>query len=111
FYSEALGFEETLRLPRDAAEPRVIALAIPGAPGGPLIVLRRSEAPLPAGATRFGRLITQSNDARAVAERIRRAGFEVSRIVERPTGPGSLEVWSKDPDGYEVEVYQPPDTP
>jgi catechol 2,3-dioxygenase-like lactoylglutathione lyase family enzyme len=108
FYEMALGFKEARRIPQVVAPARVIALSLTGGTDAPLIVLKRSDTPLPPDHTSFGRIITASHDARAVAARVRAAGYPVVRIVEEPNGPGSMEVWTRDPDGYDVEVFQAP---
>lgn len=111
FYRDALGFEVARRIPEGSAAPRTIALSLSGKADLGLIVLRRADDPLPPGHEAFGRIITTARDGRAAADRIRAAGYAVTRIVENPNGPGSLEVWTRDPDGYAVEVFQPPRQP
>lgn len=106
FYERALGFQEARRIPNGADDPKVVALSTTGRMDAPLIVLRRSDTPLLAGHEGFGRIILATKDGVAVAAQIQHAGYEVTRTVEAPDGPGSLEVWTKDPDGYQVEVFQ-----
>ncbi len=111
FYRDALGFEVARRIPEGSATPKTIAMSLSGKADGGLIVLRRAEGPLPPGHDGFGRVITTTRDGRAAADRIRAAGYRVTRIVDNPNGPGSLEVWTRDPDGYAIEVFQPPRLP
>jgi lactoylglutathione lyase len=108
FYREALGLKEARRLPLGGGPAGVVALSSTGKMDAPLVVLKRAEGPLEPGRAGFGRIITGSSDARAVLARIRAAGYAVTRVVEGPNGAGSMEVWTRDPDGYEVEVFQPP---
>jgi catechol 2,3-dioxygenase-like lactoylglutathione lyase family enzyme len=106
FYTETFGLKVAAVVPqgpiKDAKE---VVLTVSGEfdfKGTPTLSLTHmSSEPLPAGRTAYGRMVIFSSNAEAIATRARAAGAKV-----RQTTKNSLFV--TDPDGYEIEIYQPP---
>lgn len=106
FYTACLGLKEIMRVP-PGGPTREIVLSLSGAIGETLVVLAKlDEAPLGAGRGGFGRVIMNASDAAAVAARVRAAGFDVEQMEGPAAGP--VVFFARDPDGYQVELYQTP---
>ena len=87
-----------------------VGLAAPGgaATGGAgLILAHLNSDPLPEGKGRYGRLVVNTSNAKALAKRAEAAGSEL-RWVKIPGDNPPTIVFFADPDGYEVELYQAP---
>ena len=105
FYIDLLGLERTFRYPADGKLLEV-GLSRPGQKGQMSVILAHfNDDPLPAGKERYGRIVVVTTDAKAVAKRATDAGF-ASRTLSAPPG-GSVVIFVTDPDGYQVELYQP----
>jgi catechol 2,3-dioxygenase-like lactoylglutathione lyase family enzyme len=105
FYIDVLGLERTFRYPADGKLLEV-GLSRPGQKGQMSIILAHfNDDPLPDGKARYGRIVVVAADAKAVAKRATDAGA-VARTLSAPPG-GSVVIFVTDPDGYQVELYQP----
>ena len=105
FYIDVLGLERTFRYPADGKLLEV-GLSRPGAKGQMSVILAHfNDDPLPEGKARYGRIVVTTADAKAVAKRATDAGAE-ARTLSAPPG-GSVVIFVTDPDGYQVELYQP----
>ena len=106
FYTEVFGLERTFRFPPEG-ELMEVGLAFPGQPGGMTLLLARlNDDPLPDGKASYGRIIFNTDDARALADRMIAAGSTLLSDVGPPGGPVIL--FLSDPDGYQVELFQAP---
>jgi hypothetical protein len=70
-----------------------------------VILAHFNDDPLPEEKARYGRIVVVTMDAKAVAKRATDAGF-AARTLSAPPG-GSVVIFISDPDGYQVELYQP----
>jgi catechol 2,3-dioxygenase-like lactoylglutathione lyase family enzyme len=105
FYIDVLGLERTFRYPADGKLLEV-GLSRPGQKGQMGIILAHfNDDPLPEGKARYGRIVVVTADAKAVAKRATDAGF-AARTLAAPPG-GSVVIFVTDPDGYQIELYQP----
>ena len=105
FYIDVLGLERTFRYPADGKLLEV-GLSRPGQKGQMGIILAHfNDDPLPEGKARYGRIVVVTSDAEAVAKRVTDAGF-AARTLAAPPG-GSVVIFVTDPDGYQIELYQP----
>ena len=106
FYSETFGLVRTFQYPPEGDDPIEIGLGRPGQPGGMgLLLVHLNDDPLPEGKSAYGRIIINSSDARALAEKAVAAGAKMLRDLGQPGGPVIL--FLSDLDGYEFELYQP----
>ncbi|MDP6581569.1 MAG: VOC family protein [Vicinamibacterales bacterium] len=104
FYSEVFGLVRTFQYPPQG-DPIEIGLGRPDQQGGMgLLLAHFNDDPLPDGKSAYGRIIINSTDARALAERAVAAGAKMLRDVGQPGEPVIL--FLSDPDGYEFELYQ-----
>ena len=105
FYIDLLGLERTFRYPADGKLLEV-GLSRPGQKGQMSVILAHfNDDPLPEGKERYGRIVVIASDAKAVAKRATDAGF-AARTLSAPPG-GSVVIFVTDPDGYQIELYQP----
>ena len=105
FYIDLLGLERTFRYPAEGKLLEV-GLSRPGQKGQMSIILAHfNDDPLPEGKARYGRIVVTTTDAKAVAKRATDAGF-AARTLSAPPG-GSVVIFVTDPDGYQIELYQP----
>jgi len=74
---------------------------------GPQDAAKLNNDPLPAGKGRYGRLILNTSDAKAVAKRAAKAGAEIREITIPGDNPPVI-IFFHDPNGYEIELYQAP---
>ncbi|GAB1269389.1 hypothetical protein NBRC116493_26420 [Aurantivibrio infirmus] len=99
FYTEVLGLQVDARVP---AQGEVIEYIL-GMTGNiredTLIVIRKGE--VKPGATEFGNIVIVVSDGRKMAERVAAAGYPPAKIVDGTN-------FVKDPDGYNIELYQRP---
>jgi lactoylglutathione lyase len=105
FYIDVLGLERTFRYPADGKLLEV-GLSRPGTKGQMSVILAHfNDDPLPEGKARYGRIVVVTKDAQAVAKRATDAGA-AARTLSAPPG-GSVVIFVTDPDGYQIELYQP----
>lgn len=105
FYIDVLGLERTFRYPAEGKLLEV-GLSRPGHKGEMAIVLAHfNDDPLPEGKARYGRIVVVAADAKAVAKRATDAGAKATTSSAPPGG--SVVIFVTDPDGYQVELYQP----
>ena len=105
FYIDVLGLERTFRYPADGKLLEV-GLSRPGTKGQMSVILAHfNDDPLPEEKARYGRIVVVTTDAKAVAKRATDAGF-AARTLSAPPG-GSVVIFVTDPDGYQIELYQP----
>ena len=106
FYTEVFGLQRTFRFPPEG-ELMEVGLAFPGQQGGMTLLLARlNDDPLPEGKSAYGRIVFNTDDARALADRMIAAGSKLLSDVGPPGGPVIL--FLSDPDGYQVELFQAP---
>ena len=106
YYREVLGFARTWQYPPDAETPIEIGLTPPGGGAG-LVLARLNDEPLPEGKGRYGRIIVNTAKAKVLAARAEAAGSE-PRFVTIPGENPPTIVFFRDPDGYEIELYEAP---
>ena len=106
YYGEVLGFTRLWQYPPDSETPIEIGLVAPGGGAG-LVLARLSDEPLPEGKGRYGRIIVNTANAKALAAKAEAAGSE-TRFVTIPGDNPPTIVFFRDPDGYEIELYQAP---
>jgi catechol 2,3-dioxygenase-like lactoylglutathione lyase family enzyme len=105
FYIDLLGLERTFRYPAEGKLLEV-GLSRPGQRGQMSVILAHfNDDPLPEGKARYGRIVVVTADAEAVAKRAKDKGY-AARTLEAPPG-GSVVIFVTDPDGYQIELYQP----
>ena len=108
FYSEVFGLVRTFQFPPDGPDENLIEIGLgrPDQPGGMgLLLARFDDTPLPEEKSRYGRIIINSPNARALADRAIAAGAKMNRDLTSPGGP--ILLFLNDLDGYEFEIYQP----
>ena len=105
FYTEIFGLQRTFRFPPEG-ELMEVGLAFPGQTGMTLLLARLNDDPLPEGKSSYGRIVFNTDDARALADRMIAAGSKLLSDVGPPGGPVIL--FLSDPDGYQVELFQAP---
>ena len=105
FYTEVFGLQRTFRFPPEG-ELMEVGLAFPGQTGMTLLLARLNDDPLPDGKSAYGRIVFNTDDARALADRMIAAGSKLLSDVGPPGGPVIL--FLSDPDGYQVELFQAP---
>ena len=106
YYREVLGFARIWQYPPDSETPIELGLAAPGGGAG-LVLARLNDDPLPEGKGSYGRIIVNTTNAKALAAKAEAAGSE-TRFVTIPGDNPPTIVFFRDPDGYEIELYQAP---
>ena len=106
YYGEVLGFTRIWQYPPGSETPIEIGLAAPGGGAG-LILAHLNDEPLPEGKSRYGRIVVNTANAKALAKKAEAAG-STTRFVEIPGDNPPTLVFFNDPDGYEIELYQAP---
>ena len=106
YYGEVLGFTRAWQYPPDSETPIEIGLVAPGGGAG-LVLARLNDEPLPKGKGRYGRVIVNTANAKALAAKAAAAGSE-PRFVTIPGDNPPTIVFFRDPDGYEIELYEAP---
>lgn len=104
FYTTGFGLSAPVRLnhPGSVEAP----LVFPG--GGPTLLLEQHNTPVPGELVGQGHIAVEVADLRAVASRLKAAGYGLSAsIAERPK-EHVLVAKVKDPDGNQVELVQRP---
>jgi len=104
YYAEVLGFVRTWTYPPNSDEPIEIGLAAPGG-GATLVLAHLNDDPLPEGKGRYGRIIVNTSQAKVLAKKAEAAGSK-TRFVTIPGENPPTIVFFRDPDGYEIELYQ-----
>lgn len=103
FYMEVFGLVRVFRFPAEG-DLLEVGLARPDQPGMSLILAHFNDDPLPDAKSAYGRLIITTNEARTVAKRATDRG-STARNLGQPNGP--VIIFLDDPDGYQIELYQP----
>ena len=106
YYRDVLGFARVWQYPPDSENPIEIGLAAPGGGAG-LVLARLDDDPLPEGRGRYGRIIVDTANAEKLAAQAEAAGSK-PRFVTIPGDSPPTIVFFRDPDGYEIELYQAP---
>ena len=106
YYSEVLGFDRTWEYPPGSENPIEIGLTPPGGGAG-LVLARLNDDPLPEGKGKYGRIIVNTANAKALAARAEAAGSQPLFVTIPGDNPPTI-VFFRDPDGYEVELYEAP---
>lgn len=106
YYRDVLGFTRVWQYPPDSEAPIKIGLAAPGGGAG-LVLARLNDDPLPEGKGRYGRIIVDTANAEGLAAKAEAAGSK-PRFVTIPGDNPPTIVFFRDPDGYEIELYQAP---
>lgn len=100
FYTEVLGLKVGAKVPAQG-EPHEYLLGLTGnVREDTLIVIRQAE--VKPGATEFGNIVLVVPNGRKMAERVVAAGYTTTRPIVDGTN------FVKDPDGYNIELYQRP---
>jgi catechol 2,3-dioxygenase-like lactoylglutathione lyase family enzyme len=102
FYVDVIGLKVALRVPSDH-QPMEVALCVSGSVqgGDAMLVLARIGVETQSGQNSFGRVILNSPDAAALAQKASVAGYLATKVeAARPV------YMITDPDGYMVEVFQ-----
>ena len=73
YYAEVLGFTRAWQYPPDSDDPIEIGLVAPGGGAG-LALAHLNDDPLPEGKGRYGRIIVNTANAKALAKRAEAAG-------------------------------------
>lgn len=112
YYRDVLGFVRVWQYPPESETPIEIGLAAP-AGGAGLVLARLSDEPLPEGKGRYGRIIVNTANAKALAAKAeaysKRSGEgSEPRFITIPGDNPPTIVFFRDPDGYEIELYQAP---
>ena len=106
YYRDVLGFARVWQYPPDSETPIEVGLAAPGGGAG-LVLARLNDDPLPEGKGRYGRIIVNTTNAKTLAAKAEAAGSK-TRFVTIPGDNPPTIVFFRDPDGYEIELYQAP---
>ena len=104
YYRDVLGFARVWQYPPDSETPIEVGLAAPGGGAG-LVLARLNDDPLPEGKGRYGRIIVNTTNAKTLAAKAEAAGSK-TRFVTIPGDNPPTIVFFRDPDGYEIELYQ-----
>ena len=104
YYRDVLGFTRAWQYPPDSENPIEIGLAAPGGGAG-LVLAHLNDDPLPDGKGRYGRIIVNTANAKKLAAKAEAAGSK-PRFVTIPGDNPPTIVFFRDPDGYEIELYQ-----
>ena len=105
-YAEVLGFTRAWQYPPDSDDPIEIGLVAPGGGAG-LALAHLNDGPLPEGKGRYGRIIVNTANAKALAKRAEAAGSTLRHVTISGDNPPTI-IFFRDPDGYEIELYQAP---
>ena len=106
YYAEVLGFTRAWQYPPDSDDPIEIGLVAPGGGAG-LALAHLNDGPLPEGKGRYGRIIVNTANAKALAKRAEAAGSTLRHVTISGDNPPTI-IFFRDPDGYEIELYQAP---
>ena len=106
YYAEVLGFTRAWQYPPDSDDPIEIGLVAPGGGAG-LALAHLNDDPLPEGKGRYGRIIVNTANAKALAKRAEAAGSTLRHVTISGDNPPTI-IFFRDPDGYEIELYQAP---
>ena len=106
YYREVLGFARTWEYPPGSDDPIEIGLTPPGGGAG-LVLAHLNDDPLPEGKGKYGRIIVNTANAKALAAKAEAAGSETRFITIPGDNPPTI-VFFNDPDGYEIELYEAP---
>ena len=106
YYAEVLGFTRAWQYPPDSDDPIEIGLVAPGGGAG-LALAHLNDDPLPEGKGRYGRIIVNTANAKALAKRAEAAGSTLRHVTIPGDNPPTI-IFFRDPDGYEIELYQAP---
>ena len=106
YYRDVLGFARAWEYPPGSEAPIEIGLSAPGGGAG-LVLAHLDDEPLPEGKGRYGRIIVNTANAAALAEKAEAAGSK-PRFVTIPGDNPPTIVFFRDPDGYQIELYQAP---
>ena len=112
YYRDVLGFTRVWQYPPQSETPIEIGLAAPGGGAG-LVLAHLNDEPLPEGKGRYGRIIVNTANAKALAAkadayRKRSGAGSEPRFITIPGDNPPTLVFFRDPDGYEIELYQAP---
>ncbi len=107
YYTDVLGFKRRGTYPPDGKNVIEIFLSAPGQGGAGLALAKLNNDPLPEGKGRYGRLILNTSDAKAVAKLAEKAGAKIREITIPGDNPPVI-IFFHDPNGYEIELYQAP---
>ncbi len=105
FYIEVFGLQRVFRFPPEG-DLLEVGLARPGQTGMSVILARFNDDPLPDDKSGYGRLVLSVQDAQAVAKRATDRGSTL-RNVGTPGPANPVIIFLDDPDGYQIELYQP----
>ena len=106
YYADVLGFTRAWQYPPDSDDPIEIGLVAPGGGAG-LALAHLNDEPLPEGKGRYGRIIVNTANAKALAKRAEAAGSTLRHVTIPGENPPTI-IFFRDPDGYEIELYQAP---
>ncbi len=106
YYADVLGFTRAWQYPPDSDNPIEIGLVAPGGGAG-LALAHLNDDPLPEGKGRYGRIIVNTGNAKALAKRAEAAGSTLRHVTIPGDNPPTI-IFFRDPDGYEIELYQAP---
>ena len=106
YYRDVLGFTRVWQYPPDSEAPIEIGLAAPGGGAG-LVLAHLNDEPVLEGKGRYGRIIVNTANAKKLAAKAEAAGSK-PRFVTIPGDNPPTIVFFRDPDGYEIELYQAP---
>ena len=104
YYADVLGFTRAWQYPPD--DPIEIGLVAPGGGAG-LALAHLNGDPLPEGKGRYGRIIVNTANAKALAKRAEAAGSTLRHVTIPGENPPTI-IFFRDPDGYEIELFQAP---
>ncbi len=99
FYTDVLGLKVGARVPAQGDAFEYLLGLTGDIRQDTLIVIRKGG--VKPGATDFGNIVIVVPDGRAMAERVAAAGYPPAKIVDGTN-------FVRDPDGYQVELYQRP---
>lgn len=108
FYTEVFGLKIARSVPegqiKGAKEVVLSQSGVFDLKDTPLLVLfHRDDKPLPPGRTAFGRIISVSTNADALAARAKAAGYSAVKSAKEKS-----VTMVTDPDGYQIELIQQP---
>lgn len=106
YYADVLGFTRAWQYPPDSDDPIEIGLVAPSGGAG-LALAHLNDEPLPEGKGRYGRIIVNTANAKALAKRAEAAGSTLRHVTIPGENPPTI-IFFRDPDGYEIELYQAP---
>ncbi len=106
FYTEVFGLQRVFRYPPEG-ELLEVGLARPGQPGMSIILAHFNDEPLPDGLAALGGLNIPTTEAGALPTRASDRNSTL-RNLSQPGSAGPVIIFLDDPDGYQIELYQPP---